>query len=138
MRIVVAVDGSEISQRAVKFAIKLARATGGPVTAVAVNPELFPGVARRIGAEAVARHHAESHDAMMAKAARTLARARVDFQERREVGDVAATILAVARGVRAEVIVMGSHGRGAVEGILLGSVSGKVLAQAGVPVTIVR
>ncbi|QCO67516.1 universal stress protein [Luteimonas yindakuii] len=139
MKIVVAVDGSEISQRAVKFAIKLARASEKPqITLVAVNPELFPGVERKIGAEAAARHHAESHAAMIDAAVKTLTRAKVEFKERREVGDIAATILDVARKARADVIVMGSHGRGAVSGMLLGSVSGKVLAQADVPVTIVR
>ena len=139
MKIVVAVDGSEISQRAVKFAIKLARASEKPqITLVAVNPELFPGVERKIGAEAAARHHADSHASMMDAAVKTLTRAKVEFKERREVGDIASTILDVARKARADVIVMGSHGRGAVSGLLLGSVSGKVLAQADVPVTIVR
>ncbi|WP_024890526.1 universal stress protein [Luteimonas huabeiensis] len=139
MKIVVAVDGSEISQRAVKFAIKLARATAkARITVVAVNPELFPGVERKIGAEAAARHHAESHDALLGPALKTLARAKVEFTERREIGDIAATILDVAHKSRADLIVMGSHGRGAVKGMLLGSVSGKVLAQSDVPVTIVR
>ncbi|WP_425480740.1 universal stress protein [Luteimonas yindakuii] len=119
--------------------MKLARASEKPqITLVAVNPELFPGVERKIGAEAAARHHAESHAAMIDAAVKTLTRAKVEFKERREVGDIAATILDVARKARADVIVMGSHGRGAVSGMLLGSVSGKVLAQADVPVTIVR
>ena len=100
MKIVVAVDGSEISQRAV--------------------------------------HHAESHGSMIDAAVKTLARAKVDFRERREVGDIATTIVEVARKARADLIVMGARGRGAVSGMLLGSVSGKVLAQADVPVTIVR
>ncbi|MCD9046959.1 MULTISPECIES: universal stress protein [unclassified Luteimonas] len=139
MKIVVAVDGSEISQRAVKFAIKLARGNEkSQITLVAVNPELFPGVERKIGAEAAARHHAESHASMIDAAVKTLTRAKVDFRERREVGDIATTIVEVARKARADLIVMGARGRGAVSGMLLGSVSGKVLAQADVPVTIVR
>ena len=37
-----------------------------------------------------------------------------------------------------DIVVMGSHGRGSVKGLLLGSVSSKVIAQAELPVTIVR
>lgn len=67
-----------------------------------------------------------------------LSRAKLEFEELGRVGEIAPTILKLAESGRADLVVIGSHGRGAVQGILLGSVSAKVLAHASVPVTIVR
>ncbi|MCF7220625.1 universal stress protein [Marilutibacter chinensis] len=140
MKILVPVDGSPISTRAVRFAIRLAKQLGKPasITVLAVSPPLFPGVERKIGSAAVSRHHAEDHEQMLADARKALDRSGLDVHERAEIGDAATTILDVAGKERSDLIVMGSHGRGAVKGLLLGSVSSKVVAQGKVPVTIVR
>ncbi|MFT5440300.1 MAG: nucleotide-binding universal stress UspA family protein [Alphaproteobacteria bacterium] len=53
-------------------------------------------------------------------------------------GDPAQLILDVAKTVGADMIVMGSRGLGELKGLLVGSVSDKVLHHAEVPVTIVR
>lgn len=140
MKIMVAVDGSDISVRAAKYANQLARQLAKPATIflVAVNPEPFPGVATRIGKETVARLHAESHEQMLAPARKALARSKATVRELPVVGDAAPAILKAAATNKADLLVMGSHGRGAVKGMFLGSVSSKVVAQADLPVTIVR
>src|SRR5690606_12965792 len=140
MKILVAVDGSEISLRAVKFVIALNRELAKParVTLLAVDPPHFPGVESRIGTKAVQQMHEDSLDQMLRDARRSLSRAKLELNERAEIGDAAETILAVARKEKVDLIVLGSHGRGAVKGILLGSVSSKVIAQGDIPVTIVR
>ncbi|NLG60058.1 MAG: universal stress protein [Gammaproteobacteria bacterium] len=140
MKILVAVDGSEISLRAVKFVIALNRELAKParVTLLAVDPPHFPGVESRIGSKAVQQMHEDSLDQMLRDARRSLSRAKLELNERAEIGDAAETILAVARKEKVDLIVLGSHGRGAVKGILLGSVSSKVIAQGDIPVTIVR
>ena len=51
---------------------------------------------------------------------------------------MAASILEAAAAKKADVIVMGSRGAGGIKGVLLGSVSQKVLAGTPVPVTIVN
>ena len=140
MKILVAVDGSEISLRAVKFVISLNRELAKParVTLLAVDPPPFPGVETRIGATATRQLHEESLERCLKDARRSLSRAKLELNERGEVGDIAETILAVAKKDKIDLIVLGSHGRGAVKGILLGSVSSKVIAQGDFPVTIVR
>ena len=140
MKILVAVDGSEISLRAVKFVIALNRELAKParVTLLAVDPPHFPGVESRIGSKAVQQMHEDSLDQMLRDARRSHSRAKLELNERAEIGDAAETILAVARKEKVDLIVLGSHGRGAVKGILLGSVSSKVIAQGDIPVTIVR
>jgi nucleotide-binding universal stress UspA family protein len=54
------------------------------------------------------------------------------------VGDAADGILAYADSQHADLIVVGSRGRGSVAGTLLGSVSRSVLSRASRPVLIVR
>ena len=140
MKILVAVDGSEISVRAAKHANALARRLAKPakIFLVAVDAAPFPGVVTRIGREAMDRIHAENHERMLAPARKALARSKADVRELALVGEPAEALLAAARDSKADIIVMGSHGRGAVKGILLGSVSSKVIAQSELPVTIVR
>ena len=140
MKILVAVDGSDISLRAVKFVIGLNRELAKPakVTLLAVDPPPFPGVETRIGAAATRQLHEESLQRCLKDARRSLSRAKLELDERGEIGEIAPTILSVAKKERVDLIVLGSHGRGGVRGMLLGSVSSKVIAQSDIPVTIVR
>ncbi|GGK08134.1 universal stress protein [Luteimonas terricola] len=140
MKILVAVDGSEISVRAAKYAGALARKLAKPakIFLVAVESAPFPGVVSRIGKEAMDAIHAENHERMLAPARKALARSKADVREVPVVGEPAEAILAAAGDNKAELVVMGSHGRGSVKGLLLGSVSSKVIAQAELPVTIIR
>ena len=140
MKILVAVDGSDISVRAAKHANALAKRLAKPakIFLVAVDAAPFPGVVTRIGQEAMDRIHAENHQRMLAPARKALTRSAADVREVAVVGEPAEAILAAARDHKADIVVMGSHGRGSVTGILLGSVSSKVIAQTDLPVTIVR
>jgi nucleotide-binding universal stress UspA family protein len=140
MKILIAVDGSDISMRALKFAIDLGKRLAAPpsLTLVAVDPGLFPGADRKLGAAAVRRYHDANFEHMLQPARKLLARARLAADEKAVVGEIAPTLVELARKGRYQLLVMGSHGRGAVKGIVLGSVSTKVLAQSTIPVTIVR
>ncbi len=44
----------------------------------------------------------------------------------------------LAKAERADLILMGSHGRGTLKNLLLGSVASKVIATSTVPVMVVR
>ncbi|MBJ6978154.1 universal stress protein [Luteimonas sp. MC1895] len=140
MKILVAVDGSDISVRAAKHANALAKRLAKParIVLVAVDAAPFPGVVSKIGREAMERIHAENHERMLAPVRRALARSKAEVREFAVVGEPADAILAAARDNKVDLLVMGSHGRGSVKGILLGSVSSKVIAQTDIPVTIVR
>ncbi|MEN1957948.1 universal stress protein [Luteimonas sp. MJ204] len=140
MKILVAVDGSDISVRAARHANTLAKSLAKPakIFLVAVDAAPFPGVVTRIGREAMDTIHAENHERMLAPARKALARSKADVRELAVVGEPSEAILAAAKDSKADLVVMGSHGRGSVKGILLGSVSSKVIAQSELPVTIVR
>ena len=139
MKILVPVDGSDTSTRALRHAVALCKAfRTGKLLVVAVDDSLFPGAGRKLGAEATAAHHAENFGRMLAPARKLLGggAAKADFIEL--VGDVAQGILDTAAGRKVDLIVMGSRGAGGIKGALLGSVSQKVLTDTPVPVTIVH
>lgn len=140
MDILLAVDGSKISSRAAKYVVRLARELAKPprVVLVSVDAPLLQRVAVTIGPEDLKRFHAENTRLMSREARRTLLRAGLHLEEELHVGDVAGTILRIARKRGVDQIVMGSHGDGPLRGLFLGSVSAKVIAGSTLPVTIVR
>ncbi len=140
MKILIAVDGSEISTRALKFALKLGKRMGDStqLTIAAVDPPLFPGANRKLGSAAVKRYHDANFAHMLGPARKLATRAGLAITEATLVDDIAPGLLGIASKGRYDLLVMGSHGRGAVKGLVLGSVSAKVLALSRVPVTIVR
>lgn len=140
MKILVPVDGSDISTGALKHALALAKHFSEPpkLLVIAVDDSLFPGAERKMGAEAATQHHAENHVRMLAPARKALARSALDVKLLEVVGDVADNILKVAAREKVDLVVMGSRGNGAIKGAFLGSVSTKVLAESEVPVTIVH
>lgn len=140
MKILVPVDGSDTSSRALKHAHDLAKQFAKPakVFVVAVDDALFPGVERKIGAEAARQHHADNFGRMLGPARKALARSKADCSYVEVVGDIADGILSTIGKQKIDLVVMGSRGNGAIKGALLGSVSMKVLANSPVPVTIVR
>lgn len=140
MRILVAVDGSDMAARAARHVVALARSLKQPpeLHVLYVDPPLLAGAARALGKEATARYHAESGRFATRRAATAFKRAGLAFQEHLLIGDPAPTILGLDRSIRCDLIVMGSHGRSALQNVLLGSVAGKVLANSRTPLTIVR
>ena len=61
---------------------------------------------------------------------------RVQFAHR--TGHAASTICAVSKEEEADLIILGSHGHGAIDSLLLGSVAHGVLNRVHVPVLVVR
>lgn len=140
MKILLAVDGSPVSAHATKFAIKLLRQLSEPVELVLfhADPPLLQAAAIKLGVEAVQRYHAENSRFAIKAAHAALTRAKLEFTEQLVVAEPAEAIVRQANKGRFDLIVMGSHGRGALKGLLLGSVTGKVIAAGETPVTVVR
>jgi nucleotide-binding universal stress UspA family protein len=140
MKILVPVDGSDTSTLALKHAHALAKQMAKPakLVIVAVDDALFPGVQRKIGAEAANKHHADNFARMLAPARKLLARSQIEREYVEVVGEAADGILKMVKKTKADAVVMGSRGNGALRGTLIGSVSMKILAHSAVPVTIVR
>ncbi len=137
-RIVVGVDGSETSVRALEFAFDQASWTGTEVAVVHGR-----GVAANNGPLAVDISPAVADS--MAEATRLLSELTAGLREK--YPDVAVSLEAVPlppiraiadASATASLVVVGTRGRGGFLGLLLGSVSSTVLTHARCPVAVVR
>ncbi len=144
-RILVPVDGSPHSNRAVKTAARFARAKGDRLVlfhAVPAyrSPIYAEGYAFDWPPESIYLKESAAAAAKLLDRAKALATANKATATVMQVrSDYAAqAILAAARKSRATMIVMGSHGRTGLEKFLLGNETQKVLAKTKLPVLVVR
>lgn len=137
-RIVVGVDGSDHSRRALKYAFEEARRRGASVDVVHAyqmpiywGPPEFGGAIPGPTGEEMERHAQDVID-------QTIGVAPSDLQIERIAahGPAADTLLRVAEG--ADLLVVGSRGRGGFRGLLLGSTSHQVITHAPCPVVVIR
>lgn len=143
--ILIPTDGSDASRRAIAAGVKLARLCGARVTAVFAAPAATPilfrdslpaGYATPRENEVLIGRAAAGHLGVIEKAAKA---ARVRFTGVTVKSDFPAdAILGVARKNKCDLIVMASHGRRGLRGLLLGSETQKVLAASTIPVLVQR
>lgn len=140
MKILFPTDGSDCAERAARFvaATLHKQARDLAVTLLYVDEPMMDRVVRGLGEDTVARIHRENGEMAMKAAHKRLKKAGVSFGEELRVGNVAACIAHAAEKGRYDLIVMGSHGRGALGNLIVGSVTAKVLAQCKVPVLVVH
>jgi nucleotide-binding universal stress UspA family protein len=138
-KIQIATDGSASAREAIEFGLELADEHAAEVAFVHVVPVLDRSFADGIGVPAAAPHRVDEVDRKPLEDALALAAER-DLEARTELlaGEPADEIVAYADSLDADLIVVGSRGRGAIATALLGSVSGGVLHEARRPVLVVR
>lgn len=142
MKILLPVDGSPSSSRAVRYVIRHGSAAGSnPRASLVLLHVAIPVPYRATGfmtEEGRAQYYKDHANADLRSARRALRLAGVPFEELREIGDPAKTIIAHAAKLKCDLIAMGSHGRGAFMSAMLGSVVMKVLSRSKIPVLVVR
>ena len=139
-------DGSKLADRAIVRGIGLAKSLGAKVTLLSVVPEFRMAVDESFAVpmsgtlkqryEKDAKTRAE---AMLDKIMRRITKAGVKGSTVVVASDLPfQQIIAVARSRRCDLVVMASHGRRGLTGLLLGSETVKVLTHSKVPVLVVR
>jgi nucleotide-binding universal stress UspA family protein len=136
-RILVAVDFSPASTRAVREAARMA-GSGDELVLVHVARRLEPALPwsranRRVVAKLARESQGDARAALTAIAERLAPRVRTHVAE----GVAHEQILAEARRVGADLIVLGSRGHTLSERLLLGSTAERVIRKATVPVLVV-
>ncbi|HEY7036130.1 MAG TPA: universal stress protein [Thermomicrobiales bacterium] len=140
-RIVVPLDGSALAEQALPYAL----AVGGDeaeLLLVMVVPSIA-GQKERLGFDAgslpVVRPDGEREaQEELLRAATTLLGERPNVQIQVTAGDPATEILRIADQRGADLIVLASHGRGAIGRVAFGSVADRVAHASPIPVMIVR
>lgn len=140
-RIVVGVDGSDTSRRALRWAAEEARAHDAELHVVHAWEVPTPGAAVGLAPRRTAVKAGEQRDVAEDLLKEILTEELGDYPAEKVRpsigrGPAATILLEAARG--ADLLVVGSRGLGGFSGLLLGSVSSKVAHYAACPVVIVR
>ncbi|HEY0847864.1 MAG TPA: universal stress protein [Noviherbaspirillum sp.] len=141
MKILLAVDGSPYSRKAVKHLLKHFDwfRNAPELHLLHVKLPLPPGRARSfLGNDTVNNYYQEESEAALRPSEKILRKEGIPFQSSYRIGDIAKEIQSYVKKNRIDMIVMGSHGHGALQNLVMGSVATKVLAVTQVPVLIVR
>jgi nucleotide-binding universal stress UspA family protein len=136
-KILIATDGSSSALEAVEFGVALASEQEAEVTFIHVLP-LFDLQGNGSGARPTAHHSDDADRVPVNEAGAIAAEKGVAWKGEIMAGEAVDEIVAYADSIDADLIVVGSRGRGAVTSALLGSVSRGVLHEARRPVLIVR
>lgn len=140
LRVLVPVDGSDCSLRALARAIETVKPSRGVVHLMNVQP-VFDDYGMVPAYLNKGRHHElmrERAHAALAPAIARLKRAGVRSVVHTASGETAGAIVRAARRNGCDSIVMGTRGMGAIGGLVVGSVANKVIHLASVPVTLVK
>jgi nucleotide-binding universal stress UspA family protein len=147
-RILVAVDGSEASRRALHYADRLAQTAKAELHLLHVIPDLPPPLVDPIGVGGVAA--SLTYDDTLkqleheARVVMEVSRAEIDTQNtvfhtaRAQRERVADTLVRYAQEQACQLIVMGTHGRTGFNHFLLGSVAEGVAHTTPVPLLLIR
>ena len=141
--ILAATDGSKLSQKAIRSAVSLARSVGARVTGVyvisAYMPPPFGGDSPGVSASRFKQALAEGAAIALAAAAKEAEAAGVPFASVTiSNAQPWEGIISTAKNKKCDLIVLGSHGRGGLSSLLLGSETSKVLAHSALPVLVCR
>lgn len=144
-RILIATDGSELSQKAADSGIELAKLSGGHVVALQVVPRYpvsyFEGGAT-VSMNEISRIEKEWADIGQATVNKIKVQAEAKGVQATGVTThsdlIAEAIIAAAKKHDCDLIVMASHGRRGIKRMLLGSETTHVLTHSEIPVMVLR
>jgi len=150
-KILVALDGSEPSERALEYAVEFAERWGAELTLLAVIPRVmlpvFPDEGFGATPIAAAKDFGQYQKRMRTIYQNVLTEAETDLRRdhpevkvvtRLEEGRPSSTIVGVAEEDDFDIIVMGSRGIGGITGWILGSTSRRVVDSCTKPILIVK
>lgn len=140
MKILLAVDGSEYTKKMLAYLATHDElfAVNNQYTVLTVQPSLPPRVRGAVGKAVVEKYFSEEAEKVLAPVTKFLLRHGIDAKSSWKVGPVGATIAKAAQAGKFDLLVLGSHGHGALVNLVMGSVATQVLANCRMPVLIVR
>ena len=144
-RILVPTDGSDLSFAAIQAATQLAKSLGADIVAINVMPKLgqwaFPdyGAYKMLSEEAFDKETTEESRSILAVAEEEAASLNVPCQVvTKRDSEPFRAIIDAASEYKCDLILMASHGRRGITGLLLGSETTKVLTHCRIPILVYR
>lgn len=138
-RILVPTDGSDATTRAVEEAVDLAAAHGATIHALYVlNTASFASIPTESSVEGVSDMLEREGNAALDEVETVATERSVPVERIQLDGSPAREIVRYAEEADCDLIVMGTHGRGGIDRLLLGSVAERVVRSSNVPVLTVR
>ena len=142
MKILLAVDGSKHSLKAVKCLIEHAdwyrEKPGVELVNVHLSVPKLRGMGVVVGASQVRRYYDREARAALSKARKLLDAAGIKYSAHVLVGPVAESIVREARLARCDLIMIGTRGMNAAANLLLGSCANRVVNISPIPVLLVK
>ncbi|MBX9818654.1 MAG: universal stress protein [Burkholderiaceae bacterium] len=140
MKILLAVDGSAYSKKMLAY-LSTHEALLSPTheyTVFTAQPDLPPRAKAAVGKEVVKSYQSEEAEKVLGPVAKFLLRHGINAKTDWKVGPAGTNIAKVAESGKFDLVVLGSHGHGALGNLVMGSVATQVLANCKVPALLVR
>lgn len=140
MKVLLAVDGSKFTKKALAFLVTHETLMGPDAELVVLNvqPAVTPRVKTLLGAATVRAWHKEEAEKVLQPIERFLKRHNIAFSASWVAGTAATQIVQAVKREKVHMLVMGTHGHGLLGRALLGSVAQRVVADVDVPVLLVK
>lgn len=141
MKIMLAIDGSRYSKKMLAYLVTHDTTFGNSANEFTLFTVHLPLPARAraaVGKDIADTFQADATEKVLAPAAKFLLRHGIDAKSDWKVGNAAELIARHAEVGKFDLVLMGSHGHGALANLVMGSVATQVLAQCKVPVLLVR
>lgn len=138
-KVVLAVDGSDASENAVKHAVALAKSNNGTIIALYVVPPIDITDIETFRPDVLLRGLKQEGEKILVGVKELAAKEGVEVQTRVEEGVPDEVICEVAGDADADLIIMGSHGRTGFGKVFIGSVTERVISKEKCrPVLVIR
>lgn len=137
MRILVAIDGSEHSIRALRYVIGLLKRIDGQAALALINVHddaPFRNASHWLGKQSVAQYLDAESDGELAEAVALARTSGLDFEVIKRIGSITEEVNRVATEGEFEMVAVGAKGRSGLTDLLLGSVAQRIASTCPVPV----
>lgn len=140
MKILLAIDGSEYTKKMLAYLTTHGELFGpdNDYTILTVQPPLPPRARAAVGKAIVEKYYADEVEKILAPVAKYLLRHGINARSAWKIGPAGEQIAKLAAAGKYDLLVMGSHGHGALGNLIMGSVATQVLAHGKTPVLLVR
>jgi len=139
MKILVAADGSRYTKRMLAYIAEHEwLGSQHSYTVLTVVGAIPPRAATALSKNIVQGHYTDEAEKTLKPIRGFFSKKGVQAEFTHKVGDAGEVIAEFARKGKFDLVMMGSHGHGAVARLVLGSVASRVLAVCDVPLLIVR